>query len=82
MQRRSLILTALAAPFVVRTPGLLMPVRPVRPAGVKRWVCWHGPIAPVDPPRGELWFDTSRNVLRVFTGKTWGVVVTPPWAAA
>lgn len=29
MQRRSLILSALAAPFVARVPGLLMPVKPV-----------------------------------------------------
>lgn len=29
MNRRSFLLSALAAPVVIRTPGLLMPVKPV-----------------------------------------------------
>ena len=29
MERRTFILGALACPFVIRTPGLIMPIRPV-----------------------------------------------------
>lgn len=31
MKRRGFLLGLLAAPAIIRTPGLLMPVRPVRP---------------------------------------------------
>ncbi len=82
MQRRSLIRTALAAPFIARTPGLLMPVKPLRPAGVERYTWWLGTVEPVNPPRGELWFDTTCNVARVFTGTGWAVVSRPPGVAA
>lgn len=82
MNRRSLILGALAAPFVARVPGLLMPVKPVRPARVEHYSWWLGSVAPVDPPRGELWFDTTDGVARVFTGDGWAVVSHPLRAAA
>ena len=79
MQRRSLILSALAAPFVVRTPGLLMPVRPTR---VVHHAWWLGTVEPINPARGELWFDTTRNAAKVFTGTGWAVLSRPNGVAA
>ncbi len=60
MQRRSLILTALAAPFIARTPGLLMPVRPWRGA-----IVGDGDFTAFHIPGDALLFtgqaDSSRN---------------------
>ncbi len=69
MQRRSLILTALAAPFIARTPGLLMPVRPGRrtlPIVPLRLDLW-----PSAPPPGACYFDTVFGEIRTWDGACW-----------
>lgn len=79
MQRRSLILSALAAPFVVRTPGLLMPVKPVPafipvPVAIVQWSSgdgrWHD-IGVVPTKGGSFSFtppQTGVYTLRVKQG--------------
>lgn len=69
MQRRGLILAALAAPFVARTPGLLMPVRPVRP--MSRIVPLMLDLWPALPSPGACYFDTAFGEIRTWDGARW-----------
>lgn len=65
MNRRSLILSALAAPFVARTPGLLMPVKPVR----------NPLLIPVMP--GTLYYVPNRPEWLVWDGARWTPCIPP-----
>ena len=60
ISRRSTLfgLASVAAPAVIRTAGLLMPVRSV------------ARVVP-DLATGDIWFDWTRNLHYVWTGKSW-----------
>lgn len=47
LTRRSFLTGLLAAPIIIRTPGLLMPVRPLPALGPTEFRCDYGP---------EKWF--------------------------
>lgn len=61
MNRRGFILSALAAPLVVTTPGLLMPVKSFVPTP-SRYV-------------GDLHYDTYGGMTYWFDGKLWTSII-------
>jgi hypothetical protein len=74
LRRRSLLGTLLAAPVIIRTPGLLMPVRPLPAAS--RYVppvpnptnVGLEPASFLFPNEGAIWYDMQRARLQLYTG--------------
>lgn len=76
LPRRSLLAGlgfTIAAPAIVRTPGLLMPVQPAKLDRRLRFMGTNfvGPVAPASPQFGDAYFDTSTRQHRFYDGARW-----------
>jgi hypothetical protein len=69
LNRRSLIRGLFVAPAIIRTPGLLMPIKPFReeyPSGYGRWLDYYTAVKPEADL--EAWAAEMMRTISMHTG--------------